>query len=130
MSTAYQREFQKVLKLAKNIKDESTFQKHTVYRKFKAKNLELGKHQLTIDLDSLIGVLNHAKFYNEKIFWCQKILQHCRLNLHWQRCRLNGTITLCYFSLKDDEKCLEYGEKCLGCFDNLYDTDYIKKEKR
>ena len=75
-------------------------------------------------------VLNHAKFYNEKIFWCQKILQHCRLNLHWQRCRLNGSITLCYFSLKDDEKCLEYGEKCLGYFDDLYETDYIQKGKR
>ena len=120
--SAYQRELLKVLKLAKNIQDESTFQRHTIYKKFKCRQIEK-------EIPTLLTVLSERKFYNESIFWSLKILHFLKIQDVGQRIRTIGHVSISYFALNDYKNCLEYGEKYIKHFDTLYKTD-IKKINR
>ena len=120
--SAYQRELFKVLKLAENIQDESTFQRHTIYRKFKCRQIEK-------EIPTLLTVLSERKFYNESIFWSLKILYFLKVQDVGQRIRTIGHVSISYFALNDYKNCLEYGKKYINLFDTLYKTDIKKINK-
>ena len=89
--------------------------------KFKAKKIE------SDDISDLLGVLSTARFYNESVFWCQKILEHLKVNDNAQRTRTIGHICLSYGALGNNEKCMEYGEKYLALLDSMFHTDLKQK---
>ena len=108
-----EKELKEILDLAKNIKEESTFQKEHRYRKFKAKNHTIAAHEIgpfgiwTIFFDGL----NMLDFHEESIYWCSKILEDVRLCDSPERLYALYIIAKSFYGLEDFENAFKYGEK-------------------
>ena len=108
------KELKELLVIAKNIKNESVFQQEHRYRKFKANNHIIQAHEIKpiwfIFFDRLMG----WKFYEECIYWCNKILEDVRLSDSPERSLAIGVIVQSFYELEDYENVLKYGEKYLA----------------
>ena len=102
-----QQEFKNVLKIVKNVQSEPSLQRNTIYKKFKNKKIDYEPEPLI----PLLKALTDTRCFNEKIFWCHQILDNLKVKNSTQRCRLNGHLAFCYFSIKNYEKCIFYGSK-------------------
>jgi len=104
-----QRQIESLLKLAKEIKDESKFQKMPQYQKFKAQKIG---HRSEIKYLIEGFHTEEVNFHNECIFWCNKMFQErvCDKN---ERYVYLYVLTTCHFSIASYLKTIEYGQKFL-----------------
>ena len=109
-----------MLRLAKEVKEESIFQQNAQYKKFKAK-----KNGHRSEIMGWIDILNHdLEFRNECVFWCHKFFQE-RVCDKDEKCRVFHALSSSYYKIEDYEKTIEFGQKCLDihsqiekpCFD-------------
>ena len=107
-----ERDFNKVMALAERIQDESVFQKHQLYKKFKAK-YQSQVAQAQVNTETLFTVLSKQNFYNENVFWGKKILDDQRLGNKETRAGMLYVITISFHMLNDYENSFEYGKKSL-----------------
>ena len=117
-----ERDFNKVMALAERIQDESVFQKHQLYKKFKAK-YQSQVAQALLNTETLFGTLLSKKFYNEHVFWGKKILDNYRVGDKGNRAHVLYLIVISFDSLNDNENALEYGKKSLE--QDLQPKDYL-----
>ena len=106
------RDFDRVMALIEHTQDESVFQKHQLYRKFKAK-YQSQVAQALLNTETLFGTLLSKKFYNEHVFWGKKILDNYRVGDKGNRAHVLYLIVISFDSLNDNENALEYGKKSL-----------------
>ena len=111
MSTI-KRDFDRVMALAESIQDESVFQKHQLYKTFKAK-YQSQVAQAQVNTETLFTVLSKQNFYNENVFWGKKILDNQRLGNKETRAGMLYVITISFHMLNDYENSFEYGKKSL-----------------
>ena len=117
-----ERDFNKVMALAERIQDESVFQKHQLYKKFKAK-YQSQVAQAHVNTETLFRVLSSQNFYNENVFWGKKILDNVRLGNKETRTDMLNLIVISFYMLGDYENALEYGKKSLE--QDLQPKDYL-----
>ena len=98
-----ERDFNKVMALAERIQDESVFQKHQLYKKFKAK-YQSQVAQAHVNTETLFRVLSSQNFYNENVFWGKKILDNVRLGNKETRTDMLNLIVISFYMLGDYEK--------------------------
>ena len=106
-----EKELKELLDLAKNIKDESIFQKEHRYRKFKDKNNTILAHEIGPIWGIFFKGLDNLKFHKESIYWCSKILEDVRLCESPERSVAIFYIAKSFYALDDFEKVLKYGTK-------------------
>ena len=103
------KEVKELLDLAKLTNEESAFQQKHRYKKFKDKyNVDM----VVCVYDLMLG-LKEIRFFNESIFWCQKILEDIRFCEKQFRCFAFISMTESFYCLGEYEKVIEYGKKCL-----------------
>ena len=110
--SSIKRDFDRIMALLELIQDEAVFQKHQLYKKFKAKyQSQVGQAQL--DTETLFGTLLSKKYYNEHVFWGKKLLDNYRVSDKGERAHVLYLIVISFDSLNDNENALEYGKKSL-----------------
>ena len=120
-----ERDFNKVMALAERIQDESVFQKHQLYKKFKAK-YQSQVAQAHVNTETLFRVLSSRNFYNENVFWGKKILDNVRLGNKETRTDMLNLIVISFYMLGDYENALEYGKKSLE--QDLQPKEYLETQ--
>jgi hypothetical protein len=120
-----ERDVNKVIALAKRTQDESLFQKHQLYKKFKAK-YQSQLAQAHMNFETFFGVLVSQEFYNEHVFWGKKILDNQRVCNIEDRTHLLYRIVLSFHCLNDYENALEYGKKSLE--HDIQTNEYIETQ--
>ena len=108
--SSMERDVNRVIALAEHAQDESVFQKHQLYKKFKAKYQSQVAQLIP---ETLFGVLVSKKFYNEHVFWGKKILDNYRVSDKENRAHELYLIVISFNCLNDYENALEYGKKSL-----------------
>ena len=108
--SSMERDVKKVIALAERIQDESVFQKHQLYKKFKAK---YQSQAAQMNMETFFGALVSQNFYNEHVFWGKKILDNQRVGDIENRANLLYKIVISFHCLNDYENALEYGKKSL-----------------
>ena len=101
------KEFKELMDLAKLTNDESAFQQNHRYKKFKDQyiNIEICVY--------MIQGLKEIKFFNESVFWCQKVLENSRVSEKDFKWIALSTITDSVYCLEKYEKVIEYGKKTI-----------------
>ena len=107
-----EKDFNKLMALAERIQDESVFQKHPLYKKFKAK-YQSQVPQGKVSTETLFRVLSSRGFYNEIIFWGKTGLEDHRLGNNYGRAYSLYMIVVSFHEMNDHENALEYGKKAL-----------------
>ena len=117
-----EKEVNELLELAKLTKDESAFQQKHRYKKFKDKyNVDM-----VVCLPFLVEGLIEISFYNESVFWCQKILEDIRFcDKQFRLCAFQS-MTESFYHLEKYEDVVEYGKKCLE-HDSTGNPDLMRK---
>ena len=110
--SSIKRDFDRIMALLELIQDEAVFQKHQLYKKFKAK-YQSQVAQALLHTETLFGTLLSKKFYNEHVFWGKKILDNYRVGDKGNRAHVLYLIVISFDSLNDNENALEYGKKSL-----------------
>jgi tetratricopeptide (TPR) repeat protein len=114
-----EKEVKELLDLAKLTNDESAFQQNHRYRKFKKDN-----YKLDIEIcDHMIKVLQEIKFFNECVFWCEKILENSRVGEKHFRLHALTIITNSFYYLEKYGKAIEYGKKAIEYKKGLIEHD-------
>ena len=108
-----EKEVNELLEIAKLTKDESAFQQKHHYKKFKDKysNVDILADDLTAIY--LCMELKEIKFFNESIFWCQKLVEKTRICDKHIRLSAFQLMTESFYCLEEYEKVVEYGKKFL-----------------
>ena len=115
-------EVKELLDLAKLTNDESDFQQNHHYRKFKDKY----KLDIEICVVTLMMGLKEIKFFNESVFWCQKILENSRVGDKDFKLLALSIITESFYCLEKYEKSIEYGKKAIEYQKGLLEHDLIR----
>ena len=103
------KEVKELLELAKLTNDESAFQQKHQYKKFKDKyNVDM-----VLCVHDLVEGLIKISFFNESVFWCEKILEDIRFCDKQFRLFAFQSMTESFFYLEKYEDVIEYGKKCL-----------------
>ena len=100
------KEFKEIIDLAKT-NDESAFQQNHRYRKFKDQNINI-----EICVNMIQGFWK-IKFFNESVFWCQKVLENSRVGEKDFKWVALAMITQSFYGLEKYEKVIEYGKKTI-----------------
>ena len=108
-----EKEVDELLELAKLTNNESAFQQKHHYKKFKDKYSNLDKLADDITAIHLCMELKEIEFFNESIFWCQKLLEKTRFCDKNIRLSAFQLMTGSFFCLEEYEKVVEYGKKFL-----------------
>ena len=118
-----EKEVNELLELAKLTNDESAFQQKHRYKKFKDKyNVDM-----VVCLPVLVEGLIEISFYNESVFWCQKMLEDIRFCDKEFRLIAFQSMTESFYHLEKYEDVVEYGKKCLE-HDSTENPDLIKRK--
>ena len=116
------KEVNELLELAKLTNDESAFQQKHRYKKFKDKyNVDM-----VVCLHGLVEGLIKISFFNESVFWCQKILEDIRFCDKQFRLFAFQSLTESFYNLEKYEDAIEYGKKCLE-HDSTENLDLLRK---
>jgi len=107
-----ERDFDKVIALAECTQDETVFQNHQVYKRFKSK-YHSQVAQAATHFGNMYRLLRSKKFYNEHVFWGIKILENQRLGNKEDRAYTLYLIVNSFHNLNDYENVLKYGKKAL-----------------
>ena len=110
--SSIEKDFAKIIALAERSQDESAFQNHLQYKKFKARYQNQVVQSPTY-FGNMYRVLRSKKFYNEHVFWGMKILENQRLGNKEDRAYTLYLIVNSFYNLNDYENVLKYGEKAL-----------------
>ena len=106
--SSIRQEIQSIVKLAREAKDESSFQEKSEYKKFKAK-----KNGHRSEIKALIDCLaDQFDFNNEVIFWSHKFLDARVCNKDEKHRTFYG-LCVSYSKIQNYEKTIEYGQKFL-----------------
>ena len=117
-----EKEVNELLELAKLTNDESAFQQKHRYKKFKDKyNVDM-----VVCLHCLVEGLIKISFFNESVFWCQKILEDIRFCDKQFRLFAFQSLTESFYNLEKYEDAIEYGKKCLE-HDSTENLDLLRK---
>ena len=110
--SSIEKDFDKIIALAERTQNESVFQNHQQYKKFKAR-YQTQVVQSPTYFGNMYRVLRSKKFYNEHVFWGKKILENQRLGNKEDRAYTLYLIVNSFYNLNDYENVLKYGEKAL-----------------
>ena len=116
------KEIKELLDLAKLTNDESTFQQKHCYKKFKDEY----NADLVVCVQTLIKGLEKIRFFNETVFWCQKIIKDSRFCDQQIRLVAFQSMTESFTYLEKYENVIEYGKKYLDC-DSKDTPDLMRK---
>ena len=117
------KEVKELLDLAKLTNDESAFQQNHRYRKFK------DKYKLDIEICvHMVTGLNEIKFFNESVFWCQKVLENSRVSEKDFKWIALTMITKSFYGLEKYEKAIEYGKKAIE-YESLEPSGQFARKK-
>ena len=105
--SSIKQEIDSIVKLAREVKEESVFQEKSKYKKFKAK--KIGHRS---EIKELVDKLRHLDFFNECIFWCHKFFEERICNKE-EKYRYFYALGACYSEIKNHEKTIEFGQKFL-----------------
>jgi tetratricopeptide (TPR) repeat protein len=110
--SSIEKDLDKIVALAERSQDESAFQNHLQYKKFKARYQNQVVQSPTY-FGNMYRVLRSKKFYNEHVFWGMKILENQQLGNKEDRAYTLYLIVNSFYNLNDYENVLKYGEKAL-----------------
>ena len=117
-----EKEVNELLELGKLTNDESAFQQKHSYKKFKDKyNVDM-----VVCLHVLVEGLIKISFFQESVFWCQKILEDIRFCDKQFRLFAFQSMTESFYNLEKYEDVIEYGKKCLE-HDSIENPDLLRK---
>ena len=105
-------EINRLLELAKSVKDESIFQKKYLYKKFRAANNIINSDHEK-DIIHLANELFDLQYYRECIFWDTKLIEITKIRNKELRFQVLNQLKVCYFSLNHFTKALDYGQKSI-----------------
>ena len=108
MSKQLEYQVNEIMKLTQKVKNETEYQNHIEYKKFKARN----KKPLKV-FRYLANALFAAKFHEECIYWSNILFQDLKVSDKEDRFTVFCMINFSYFNLNNYEKTLEYAQKCL-----------------
>ena len=106
--TPFKEEVLEIIRIADSSDSESMFQNNPNYKKFKRSKQNGHKAEIQF-LMSRLGLL---EFFHESVFWANRCLHErgCDKN---ERCEVFMTLSFGYHGLKDYQKTMEFGQKCL-----------------
>ena len=107
MSSTIQKEIDSILKLAREVKEESIFQQKAQYIKFKSK-----KNGHRSEIVGLINNMHDLKFSHECIYWCNKLFQE-RVCNKIEKYKILYILSASYYRIEKYEKTIEFGQKFL-----------------
>ena len=107
------KELKELLALANEVKDELIFQQIPRYKKFKAKNHNMQRHEMDPIWGNFLDYLQNQEFYKECIYWWTKILEDARMCDSLERSCAIYRIVTSFHNLDDSENVFKYGEKYL-----------------
>ena len=105
-------EINRLLGLAKSVKDEAIFQKNHLYKTFRSANNSINSDHEK-DFIHLVNELFDLQFYQECIFWDIKLIESTMIRNKELRFQILNQLAVCYFSLNRFTKALDYGQKSI-----------------
>ena len=99
-------EIANLLELAEKTGNESIFQAKHKYKKFKDQRVKFRE-----DIQFFINELFKLNFFEECVFWCNKLFEDLRICDKYERYQVFNILMMANYSLKNYEKALENGKK-------------------